>query len=235
MMMRLILPMLLCGVCVTVLAVPPKHIAPQSGELQDLLNTSSKGLSSLLRSEIKPAPIEETKEAARKAVMLIEMGQNLGQEQPLSRQRKEELLGWLHFTLGLISVHKKEHGDAVQHLHRAIQFESWVQRDPRVYRALGQAYEEGEYRKLVEPFRNDYGGLETIERKARMKPVERMIDLIIDAYSRAVALCGAESRWQQERQKSGAKLRRFYEYRKGSMAGLNEFISNSLSQPLPAP
>lgn len=228
---RLALMLSLCGAWVTAPAALPQSLAPQAGTLQNLLDTSRDGLFSLLRGETEPALIEKTKEAARQAMTLIEAGQLT-----TSRQQQNDAMGWLHFTLGAAAVHKKEYVDAARHLRLAAALNGGARKDPRVYKLLAQAYEEGEYQKLAEPFRGYHVGPETPEMKAQMKQVERMIDLITDAYARAVALYGGELGWQQEKVKTRRKLEGFYEYRRGgSAAGLDEFIKESLARPLPAP
>lgn len=218
----------LCGVCMTVLAAPQQQsVAPQADALQNLLDTSRKGLFSLLKGEVEPALIERTKEAACQAMTLIEAGQLT-----ISRQQQDDAMGWLHFTLGAVSLREKEYVDAARHLRLVAMFDGGARRDPRAYRLLGLAYED-EYRKLTERY---YSGPQTVEMMARLKLVDRIIDLMIDAYSRAVALYGAEPGWQQEKLETRSKLEECYKYRRGgSAAGLDEFIKESLSRPLPAP
>lgn len=225
---RLALMMSLCGVCMTVLAAP-QTVAPQADALQNLLDTSRKGLFSLLKGEVEPALIERTKEAARQAMTLIEAGQLT-----ISRQQQDDAMGWLHFTLGTVSLREKEYIEAARHLRLVATFDGGARRDPRAYRLLGLAY-EGEYKKLAEPFLRSFGDLPP-EMMARLKLIDRIIDLMIDAYSRAVALYGAEPGWQQEKLETRSKLEECYKYRRGgSAAGLDEFIKESLSRPLPAP
>ncbi len=221
------------GAHTTVFAAQQNKQAQRPDELQALLQVAWEGLHVLLHGRAEGTVIADTREAARTALELIEAGQTLEQKQTFSSQRKEEVLGWLNYTLGLICFRLNEYATAASYFYRATQFEGWVKRDPQIYSMLAKAYEEGEYRRLVDPFRHDYGGAETVESKARREPVERMIDLIMDAYARAVALVDEAEVKTEQKQAWKNKLRSFYQYRKGTEARMDEFITSILSKPVP--
>jgi hypothetical protein len=61
-----------------------------------------------------------------------------------------------------------------------------------------------------------------------------VLDRIIDAYARAVALAGTNPQNQAAKAQWMTQLTNFYKFRNNnSDAGLNEFIAGVLAKPLP--
>jgi hypothetical protein len=61
-----------------------------------------------------------------------------------------------------------------------------------------------------------------------------VLDKIIDAYARAVALAGSDPAHQSAKTQSMTQLTNFYKFRhENSDAGLTDYIAKVLSTPLP--
>ncbi|HET9478292.1 MAG TPA: hypothetical protein VFO72_03040 [Pyrinomonadaceae bacterium] len=75
---------------------------------------------------------------------------------------------------------------------------------------------------------------ETPESKAALEKLNVLMDRIIDAYARAIAIAGTDPKTEQSRKEWLGQLTNYYKFRKGgSDAGLTEFIASSVQKPLP--
>ena len=77
---------------------------------------------------------------------------------------------------------------------------------------------------------------ESPESKAALENINKVVDKIIDAYARAVALAGNDPQNQKAKDGWMATLTNFYKFRHDkSDAGLTELIAGVLAKPLPQP
>ena len=108
---------------------------------------------------------------------------------------------------------------------------------PTTYYYLAVAYQNGPYKKLSEDYKNKFGNqAESSESKAALDNVNKVLDKIIDAYARAVALAGNDPQHQAAKAQWTARLTDFYKFRhNNSDAGVTEFIAGVLAKPLPQP
>ncbi len=171
---------------------------------------------------------------ARRAIQLIESGKAPDSWSPF--KNKEDVLASLNYAIG-VYLHKTNPDEALAALIRAAQIDSDRKTAPSTYYYLAVAYQSGPYKKLSA----DYGArfanqAETPESKAALDNLNKVVDKIIDAYARAVALAGNDPQNQRAKTAWMQTLTDFYKFRhETSDAGLTDFIAGVLAKPLPQP
>jgi len=171
---------------------------------------------------------------ATKAIQLIESGRAPDTWSPF--KNKEDVLASLHYALGFYQL-KTSPDVAIGQLIKAAQGDSDRKTAPSTYYYLALAYQNGPYKKLSEDYSKRYGNqAESPESKAALENVNKVLDKIIDAYARAVALAGNDPQHRNAKTQWMARLTELYKFRHaGSDIGLTELIARVLSQPLPQP
>jgi len=169
---------------------------------------------------------------AAKAVQLIESGKSPDTWAPF--KNKEDVLGSLEYALGFYAL-KTAPETAITHFINAARIESDRKKAPSTYYYLAAAYQSGSYKKLSEDYTKRFGNQpETPESKAALENINKVLDKIIDAYARAVALAGSDPAHQSAKAQSMTQLTNFYKFRhENSDAGLTDYIAKVLSTPLP--
>jgi hypothetical protein len=170
---------------------------------------------------------------AKRAIQLIEGGKKPDDWAPY--KGKDDTLAYLYLTLGVLQL-KPAPNEAIESLIKSVQFESELKKVPATYYRLAQAYQAGPYAKLSADFQAKFGGQpETPESKLALEKLNQVIDVMIDAYARAVALAGSDAQYAPSKTAWLNTLTTFYKFRHlDSDAGLTEFIAGALSRPLPA-
>ena len=184
---------------------------------------------------------------AEKAIQLIESGKTPNNDLPAGAggvgpnpwapfKSKEDVLGSLHYALGFYSLKPKPEA-AIAEFIKAAQIESDRKTAPSTYYYLALAYQNGPYKRLSEDYSKRYGNqAESPESKAALENVNKVLDKMIDAYARAVALAGSDPQHQNAKAQWMSRLTELYKFRHaGSDIGLNDLIARVLSQPLPQP
>ncbi|HKP48004.1 MAG TPA: hypothetical protein VJT50_15490, partial [Pyrinomonadaceae bacterium] len=169
---------------------------------------------------------------AKKAIQLVES--NHAPESWAPFKSKEETLAYLYNVLGRLAV-KSNPAEALNSLLRSLQWDSELKKDPWNYYFIGASYESGAYATLSTEYKNKFAGQnESNESKLALENINQVIDRMIDAYARAVALAGTDARYQTSKKDWMDALSTWYKYRHNqSDAGLNEMIASVLSKPLP--
>jgi hypothetical protein len=169
---------------------------------------------------------------ARRALQQLESGKNVENWEPLAG--REVAIAYLNFSVGALSL-EKEPGSAVKYLINASQPETPLKKSPYTYAYIAGAYETGEYTKQAEEYKQNYAGKdETPESKVALANINDVIDRMIDAYARAVALAGNNAAFASAKSSWNESLTTWYKFRhNNSDAGLTELIANVLSTPLP--
>jgi len=167
---------------------------------------------------------------AEKAIQLIESGKTPSTWEPF--KGKDDVLGSLHYALGYYAL-KPAPDEAATHFIKAAQVNAERRNAPSTYFYLAAAYQTGAYKRLSEDFTKRFGDKpESPESKAALDNINKVVDKMIDAYARAVALAGpanqaAKAQWMSQ-------LTNFYKFRhNNSDAGLTEYIAGVLKTPLP--
>lgn len=164
---------------------------------------------------------------ARKAIQLIQSGQPF--------DKKDDTLGWLNSALGFFTL-KTNPTESIAYYIKAAQFEGAAKKDPQTYLFLADAYRNAEYTKLASDIKTRCATAEqqaTPDCKASSDRLNMVVDRMIDAYARAIALA-TDPKYARLKTDAMADLTAFYKFRhEGSDAGLNEFIAGVLAKPLP--
>lgn len=169
---------------------------------------------------------------AKKAMQLIEAGKAPDKWEPYLG--KDDALAYLNNIIGQLTVQKTP-SDALPYLIKVAQYESKLKKLPFTYGTIAGAYEAGEYAKLSAEYKACCEGKdETPQSKLALENINQVIDRMIDAYARAVALSGTDPANQAAKKEWMDSLSTWYKYRHNqSDAGMNEMIASILSKPLP--
>ena len=166
---------------------------------------------------------------------------------PSDPDDQEETLAQLNLAVGRMLRLGNSPSEAIPYFIKAASYASTVRTSPQTYADLAAAYEEGPYAKLASEYIVRYSSKDVSEDdRLALANILQIVDRIIDAYARAVALSGHESpgptqgigfmlsstggnpsNWLQ-------MLTKLYRSRhNGSDAGLKDLIGTVLSTPLP--
>ena len=165
---------------------------------------------------------------AARAIQLIGSGKTPDTWAPF--KGKDDVLGSLHYALGFYAL-KTNPEVAIQSFITAAQVDADRRNAPSTYYYLAASYQTGPYKKLSEDYGKRFANQpESPESKAALESINKVVDKMIDAYARAVALAGtspAKAQWM-------AQLTNFWKFRhENSDTGLNEYIAGVLKTPLP--
>jgi len=161
---------------------------------------------------------------AKKSIQLIEAGKSPDNWTPYVG--KEEALAYLNNVTGMLTVQNNP-SEGLPYLIKAAQFESKLKKLPFTYGVIAGAYEAGEYARLAADYRACCEGKdETPQSRLALENINQVIDRMIDAYARAVALAGTDPANQAAKKEWVQSLRTWYKYRHNqSEAGLNELVA----------
>lgn len=174
----------------------------------------------------------EAAKHAAKAITLIGSGRTPETWAPF--KSKEDVLGSLHYALGFYSL-KTSPEVSIPSFITAAQADADRRNSPTTYSVLALAYQNGPYKRLSDDYGKRFANQpETPESKAAIENINKVVDRIIDAYARAVALAGTNPQNQGAKAQWMTQLTNFYKFRhNNSDAGLTEFIAGVLAKPLP--
>jgi hypothetical protein len=168
---------------------------------------------------------------AKKAIQLIDSGKTLDNWAPFTG--KDESLGYMYYTVGVLNAQNP--AEALPAFIKSAQYEGKIKKLPSTYAYIAGSYEAGPYAKQSADYKAKYEGKdETPESKLALANINQVIDRMIDAYARAVALAGNDPQYQAGKTEWMEGLTTWYKYRHNqSDAGLTEMIASVLSKPLP--
>jgi tetratricopeptide (TPR) repeat protein len=167
---------------------------------------------------------------AKKAIEAIESGK--APENWTLFKSKDDALGYLYYSVGFLE-RVTNPGDALKNFIKAAQFESDIKKNSQTYAFIANAYEE-EYAKQSAAYLVYTDKPETPESKLAAENINQLVDRIIDALARAVAVAGSDANAQAAKAPWLARLTDLYKFRHNkSDAGLNEMIASVMSKPLP--
>jgi tetratricopeptide (TPR) repeat protein len=169
---------------------------------------------------------------AKKAIQLLEANKAPTSWAPF--KSKEETLAYLYNVVGRQAV-KTNPAEALNALIKSVQLETDLKKDPWNYYFIGFSYEGGPYATLSADYKAKFAGKdETPESKLALENINQVIDRIVDAYARAVALAGNDAKYATNKKDWLEGLSTWYKYRHNSSdAGMNEMIAGVLTKPLP--
>jgi len=171
---------------------------------------------------------------AQKAIQLIESGKSPDTWAPF--KNKEDVLASLYYAEGFYALKTKPEAAVVDFI-KAAQIDSDRKSAPSTFYYLALAYQGGAYKRLSDDYSKRFSNqAESPESKAALENINKVLDKLIDAYARAVALAQKDPKQATAMVQWRARLSDFYKFRHdNSDAGLNEFISGVLATPLPQP
>jgi hypothetical protein len=176
---------------------------------------------------------------SRKAIQMIESGkvpESLDGKNPAWApfKGKDDTLAYLYHGVGRLLL-KTNPTEALAALVKAVQYDTDLKKGPWEYYFIAAGYETGLYPKLSADYEAKFKDKpESPEQKLALANIEQVIDRMIDAYARAVALAGTNAQYAANKKDWLDALTTWYKFRHNqSDAGLNDMISSVLSKPLP--
>jgi hypothetical protein len=168
--------------------------------------------------------------SAKKAITLLESGKTIDDWKPLAG--KDSALAYLNYTVGVFNL-ETDPSAALKSLIASAQFETPLKSYAQTYGYIGAAYEAGPYAKQSEAYKVYAGKDETPESKLALANINQIVDRMIDAYARAVAL-STDPKLAAQKAAWMESLTDWYKYRHNKeTTGLNEMVASVLSKPLP--
>ncbi len=168
---------------------------------------------------------------AKKVIQLIESGKAPENWSPF--KSKDDALGYLYYSVGYLE-RASNPADALTHFIKSAQFESDIKKNPQTYAFIAAAYEMEYAKQSAEYQKNFTGKDETPESKLAVANINQLVDRIIDALARAVAVAGTDAASQQSKAQWLTRLTELYKFRHNqSDAGLADLIASVMSKPLP--
>ena len=171
---------------------------------------------------------------ALKAIHLIESGKTPDTWAPF--KNKEDVLASLYYAEGFYLL-KPRPESAIGNFFKATQIDSDRKTSASTYYYLAASYQNGPYKRLSDDYSKRFSNQpESPESKTALESINKVLDKMIDAYARAVALSGNDPQQQTAKGQWMARLTDLYKFRhENSAAGLNEFIAGVMAKPLPQP
>jgi tetratricopeptide (TPR) repeat protein len=173
----------------------------------------------------------EALEYSKKAIQAIETGKAPESWAPF--KTKDDALGYLYYSVGYLQQ-KTNPKESLASFIKAAQFDGDIKKGPQTYAIIANAYEE-EYAKQSDEYQKKFKDQpETTESKLAAENINQLVDRIIDALARAVALAGTDANLQTAKTQWLGRLTELYKFRHaGQETGLNELIASVMSKPLP--
>jgi hypothetical protein len=178
-----------------------------------------------------PALVAEAIQYATKSLQMLESGKTLTDWGPL--KSKDLAVAYLNYTIGSLTIEKDPSG-ALKNLIKSAQFETPLKTSAITYALIAGAYETGPYAKQSDEYKKLYLDKdETPESKLALANINQLVDRMIDAYARAVALAGSNKDLEKQKTQWNESLAQWYKFLKKSDAGMSEYVAGILSKPLP--
>jgi hypothetical protein len=214
-------------------ALGKQVLVEQPDDLRTLLIVSWSGL--FMATSGMPVNNTELVVYAQKALQSIHEGAVPDPDKPLLPNTKEQILGWLEYALGIFML-KTEPDQAIGYLTMAAQSEGFQKYDPQTYALLALAYEKAHYNELAADYSKRFKTpqqMATPEGQEALATIIPVINRMIDAYARAVALSGDNPAYAKKKAEWTNLLADFYSFRQGgSVTGLDQLVAVVLSRPL---
>lgn len=168
---------------------------------------------------------------AKNAIQQIEAGKAPASWLPF--KSKDDALAYLNYSVGYLERNSNP-TEALTYFVKSTQFESELKKSPQTYAFIAGVY-ESQYAKQSADYEVKHKDKdETTESKLAVENINQVVDRIIDALARSVALAGTDPASQQLKTQWKERLTELYKFRHNqSDAGLNEMIASVLSKPLP--
>ena len=169
---------------------------------------------------------------AQRALAALDGGKTLEDWKPLGS--KDVAVSYLNYSIGTLTLEKDPAG-ALKNLIKSAQFETPLKKSPYTYAYIAGAYETGTYAKMSDEYKACcLGKDETPDSKLMLANINQIIDRMIDAYARAVALAGTDAKFTQAKTGWNESLTQWYKYRNGDKTdGMDQLVAGIMTKPLP--
>jgi len=211
-------------------AIGREILAEQPANLDVLMNLAYAGYALSGTPEMATYTNEAISDS-RRSLQLLEAGTVPKSFAPFAD--KNDVTAYMYFIDGSLSMDKEPAG-AAGNIYKATLIESQIKNEPLAYYLIATYY-EGVYAKLSADLKAK-AAAKTIsddDTKKAMAKINETIDLMMDAYARTCKRAEATKNPNYATWK--ARLDQVYKFRRGSDAGLAEFVSLTNSSPLPDP
>ena len=174
----------------------------------------------------------EAVRAMRKSLELIKAGQTV--DPWVFGGSKEEAVGTLEFFTASLTI-DTEPAEAAAAMLRLAHSSTSYNKDPNTYYYLARSLNDSQVKKQIDEYNSKCSGAtRPVDCDAFNDRIEATIDRVIDAYARAVALGTGKPEHASVTTAAKPRLVDLYKKRHGdSDAGLDKFVSEVLSKPLP--
>ena len=206
-------------------------LADDPGNLKTLINLAYAGY--FAQAQDNPTLNAEALAYARKSIEQLDAGDKPSDWQPF--KSREDALGYLHFIAGDLVLKDAPAAAALPSFFKALQYEGSIRDYPVIYARLAGVYAVDEYEPLAKDFAARYSGKDvTPESQAALEKIYGVVDKIIDAYARAIALSGDDQQYAGVRSRWLEQLTNFYKTRhNNTIDGLDALIAGVTAKPLP--
>jgi tetratricopeptide (TPR) repeat protein len=173
----------------------------------------------------------EALEYSKKAIQAIESGKTLENWTPF--KSKDDALGFLYYAVGYLQQ-KTNPKESLASYIKAAQFDGELKKGAQTYAIIAGAYED-EYGRQSEEYQKKFKDQpETTESKLAAENINQLVDRIIDALARGVALAGTDANLQAAKTQWLGRLTELYKFRHaGTDVGLDKLIASVMTTPLP--
>jgi hypothetical protein len=211
-------------------AIGKEILAAEPDNLQVLVDL---GTNAYLLPPLKNAQLTaEGLGYAQQALAALDGGKTLEKWDPLGS--KDVAVSYLNYSIGTLTLEKDPAG-ALKNLIKSAQFETPLKKSPYTYAYIAGAYETGAYAKMSDEYKACcLGKDETPDSKLMLANINQIIDRMIDAYARAVALAGTDAKFTQAKTGWNESLTQWYKYRNGDKTdGMDQLVAGIMTKPLP--
>lgn len=205
-------------------------LAEQPDNAEILLNLAYAGYNAFGTSGDKTYS-DDSVAYARKAIQLIDAGNMPKSFDPF--KDKNQAIAFMYYVDGNLSLGKDAKA-AIGSIYKSVQYESSIKNSSLSY-SLFASYYEDIYAKLSTDFKAklDAKTISDADIKTTSEKIEKAIDLMMDAYARAVKL--GETDKNPDLPKWKERLTQIYKFVKKSETGLSEYISQVNTTLMPDP
>lgn len=162
---------------------------------------------------------DQTINYANKTISFLEAGKTPSNFAPF--KDKDEATSWMYYILGNLQK-DTDIKQAAHSFYLATRLETQIKANSFPYYAIATYYEDI-YQKLATEYNTKVKTMSEAESKAQLEKVNKVVDLMLDAYARAVKRAEAENAPQKDEWKK--RMSDVYKFRKKTDAGFNEFIT----------
>jgi hypothetical protein len=206
-------------------------LAEDPDQTEVLFNLAYSGYKDFVTTQ-KPTYTADSIAYAQKTLQLFESGIFPTTFNPF--KDKQDTIAFMYFVIGNLSL-TNDFKAAATNIYKATLYESTIKNAPQPYALIANYYEDI-YQKLSTELSKKVAAktLSDAELKTENEKVEKVIDLMLDAYARA--LKRAEATNDPDKATFKSRLTQVYQFRKKTEAGLEAFITyiNNTAMPDPA-